>query len=224
MSLGSDIPKVVESSTLADIPPQKDVPDGSGKTLKDFSVPDGSGKSLLDDLRDQTQSQVMPDEFREGNTADVPENNNMSGYNSLPKWMENTNEEVRPSPKDSERKALELYGGREQVSFLNGQEVPYGTPGATRPDIVREVDTGIEAIEVKNYDLSNLNRVKSLVSELKRQIGQRVDDLPNNSNQRIVLDTRGQNLTNKQVDNVVNQIKDALKETYPDIPVDTIQE
>ncbi len=44
------------------------------------------------------------------------------------------------TPREAELKALENYPGREQVSFLDGEEVPYGTPGSTRADILREVD------------------------------------------------------------------------------------
>lgn len=53
------------------------------------------------------------------------------------------------TPRESEIAALEKFGGKEQVTFLNGKEVAYGTKGATRPDIVREVGGKLEAIEVK---------------------------------------------------------------------------
>ena len=44
-----------------------------------------------------------------------------------------------PSWRKSELTALSKYGGEEQVSYLAGEEVAYGTYGATRPDVVRTV-------------------------------------------------------------------------------------
>ena len=60
-----------------------------------------------------------------------------------------------PSPRESELRALKKLGGEEQVTFAGGKEVPYGTQGATRPDIIRKTKDGLEAVEVKNYDLIN---------------------------------------------------------------------
>lgn len=37
----------------------------------------------------------------------------------------------------TEALALEKYGGTDQLTYLCGKEVAYGTPGATRPDVVR---------------------------------------------------------------------------------------
>ena len=130
----------------------------------------------------------------------------------------------RPSPRDSEIKAQEIYGGDEQKSYKDGKEVPYGTPGSTRPDIVRQNGDETEAIEVKNYNLEDPKQVAALIKELQRQIGQRVQDLPEGFLQRVVLDVRGLDLSPEDLADIVAQIKDACADIYPDLPVDLIKE
>ena len=125
-----------------------------------------------------------------------------------------------PSPRESELFALEQYGGSEQVTYLAGQEVPWGTAGGTRPDVVRQIGNQIEAIEVKNYDLQN--NIGGLCSELKRQISQRVTDLPPDSLQRIALDVRGRGYTAEIIENAQNAIWSTLSEVYPNIPIDIL--
>ena len=71
-----------------------------------------------------------------------------------------------PSPRQSEINALKKFGGKEQLSFLNGEEVSYGTEGATRPDIVRTIKGKLEAIEVKNYNLKSQNSFITILFKL----------------------------------------------------------
>ncbi len=124
------------------------------------------------------------------------------------------------NPRDSELLALKKYPGREQVTYLDGKEVAYATPGGTRPDIVMELGNHIEAIEVKNYDLvSNSSLLKS---ELRRQIFQRLMDLPANSTQRIVLDVTGRGYSRAFVNAKVTEIRMALSDIYQNIPIDVI--
>ncbi len=125
-----------------------------------------------------------------------------------------------PSPRESELFALEQYGGSEQVTYLAGQEVPWGTAGGTRPDVVRQIGNQLESIEVKNYDLQN--NVGGLCSELKRQISQRVTDLPPDSLQRIALDVRGRGYTAEIIENAQNAIWSTLSDVYPNIPIDIL--
>ena len=58
--------------------------------------------------------------------------------------------------RQAELRALNEQGGYEQLSYLNGKQVPFGTQGATRPDVVRIVGDHIEAVEVKYYNLESL--------------------------------------------------------------------
>ena len=136
------------------------------------------------------------------------------------------NKSKRPNPEASEDKAKDIYGGDAQKSYKNGKEVPYGTPGSSRPDLVAEdPETGnLIAIEVKNYDLSNENNIKSLCEKLKDQVEARNNNMPEGTEQKIILDLRGQDLTEEQIDEVVIEIKDSLSDVYDDIPVEIIKD
>lgn len=123
-----------------------------------------------------------------------------------------------PTPRESELAALQKFGGKEQVTFLNGQEVAYGTKGATRPDIIREVGGKLEALEVKNYDL--VNNANGLYSELEREVAVRVANLPEGSLQRVVLDVTGRGYDDALIEAVKQGIWSRLDSIYPNIPIE----
>ena len=127
-----------------------------------------------------------------------------------------------PEPVEAELKVLEKYGGTKQKSYLKGKEVPSGTSGSVRPDVVRIVNDQIEAIEVKRYTLCESSHINALISQLKKQIQERVENLPAGSTQRIVLDIEGQNCSQYLMDEVKERIRKALQYIYPDIPIDFI--
>lgn len=120
----------------------------------------------------------------------------------------------------SEARASKKYGGREQVSYFNGKEVNSSVQGATRPDLVREVNGKLEAIEIKNYNLNSKQSRKGLIKELKRQITSRVEHLPKGSQQRVVLDIQGKNYDKKTLNGVIKEIQESCKDVYPNLPVD----
>ncbi len=126
------------------------------------------------------------------------------------------------TPQQSEAQALKVYGGEAQKTYLNGKEVPYGTPGATRPDITKNVDGVSEFIEVKNYNLKSKKNQQNLYTELKRQIKERVENLPEGSKQRVVLDIRGRGYSKELLKEVVNNIQNRCNEFYPNLPVDLL--
>ena len=136
----------------------------------------------------------------------------------VPEWT--IVEDGPPTPRQSELEALSRYGGTEQVTYLGGQEAPHGTPGATRPDVVRMIDGQLEAIEVKNYNLANSSNRNGLYSELERQISQRVTDLPSGSLQRVVLDVRGRSFSSELINEVITEIQARCSSVYPNLPVD----
>lgn len=130
---------------------------------------------------------------------------------------------IVPSPRESELRALEKYGGTEQVSYLNGEKVSLSQKGATRPDIVRTINGKLEAIEVKNYNLNSNASQSYLRKELKRQITDRVNNLPPGTGQRIVLDTKGRNYSKGTINDTIEKIRNALSDVYPDIPIDILK-
>ena len=127
------------------------------------------------------------------------------------------------SPRDSEVSALNQYGGtdgREQVAFLNGEEVKYSTYNATRPDIVKTVGDHIEAIEVKNYRLDNENSFRFLQKELIRQVSARIENLPAGSTQRIFIDVKGRGYSLEFIYRKIAELQSCLDIIYPGIPID----
>lgn len=109
-----------------------------------------------------------------------------SGYTVAPRNV------ARPSPRQSELDVEALNPRhRPQVSFINGKEVPYSSRGSVRPDAYRAGD----AIEVKNYNLSDAANRAGLYRTLTKQYLQRKSNLPKGTQQRIVIDVRGQNVS-----------------------------
>lgn len=126
-----------------------------------------------------------------------------------------------PTPRDSELTVLDrTKNSTEQVSYLDGQEVPLNTPGATRPDVVVKNANGtVKAIEVKNYNLAQSSNRNTLLNELERQVTSRASNLPAGSTQEIVLDVRGRGFSDELIDATITAIRNRLANIYPDIPI-----
>ncbi|RBH85822.1 adhesin [Xanthomonas oryzae pv. oryzae] len=109
----------------------------------------------------------------------------------------------RPTPRQSEIDvgAGLAPGARSQVSFKNGQEVPYGTKKSVRPDWCIG---NVCSIEVKNYNIAKNQR--GLIDNISAQALQRVKELPAGMQQKIVIDIRGQNVTNAEKNSIIKSI------------------
>ena len=118
--------------------------------------------------------------------------------------------------------ALNEHGGYEQLSFLNGKQVDYGTTGATRPDIVNNLVDHIEAIEVKYYNLEDNGCLNTLYKELEREVTARVSNLPAGSTQKIILDVTDRGYPIETLERVASHIWDILKDIYPQIPIEFV--
>lgn len=127
-----------------------------------------------------------------------------------------------PTWRQSELRELNRTGGYEQLSYLKGKQVPFGTPGATRPDIIRNLKDHIEAVEVKNYDLESSSSLSALFNELKREITARINNLPAGSTQRIVLDVTGRDYSETLCVHIKEAIQRFLSRIYPNIPVEIV--
>ncbi len=130
-----------------------------------------------------------------------------------------------PTPRESEVTVLNrTKNSTEQVSYLNGKEVPLNTPGATRPDVVVKNANGtVKAIEVKNYNLAQSSNRHTLYTELERQVKDRLANLPSGSTQEIVLDVRGRGFTDELIENTIAAIRNRLANVYPDIPITVLR-
>ncbi len=91
---------------------------------------------------------------------------------------------------DEVGRRLEGQGYDSQRSFKDGEEVPYGTPGSTRPDWYRPGD----AIEVKNYKVADAAGRDRLVTNVADQAIERARHLPPGTPQRAMIDVKGQDV------------------------------
>jgi len=111
--------------------------------------------------------------------------------------------EGRPSWRQSEKDVSDANPDYEtQKSFKNGEEVPYGTKGSVRPDNYKVGSS----IEVKNYDITTSSGQKRLIDNVTIQVEQRTEHLPTGTNQKVVIDVRGQNVSNDVLRNVRDSI------------------
>jgi hypothetical protein len=110
---------------------------------------------------------------------------------------------TRPTPRTSEIDVgVDLpAGARAQVSFKNGQEVPYGTSGSVRPDWCIG---NVCSVEVKNYNITTNSN--GLVNNVSEQAIQRAQNLPQGMTQTVVIDIRGQIVTDAQKNTIIQGI------------------
>jgi len=89
-----------------------------------------------------------------------------------------------------------------QKSFKDGKEVPYGEKGSSRPDLYQ---TG-HSIEVKNYKITTSSGRSRLVNNVSKQVEKRLSDLPNGTKQSVIIDIRGQNVSDEILDELYGKI------------------
>ena len=80
----------------------------------------------------------------------------------------------------------------------------------------------LEAIEVKYCNLEDSKSLNTLCSELKRQVTDRIANLPSGSTQRIILDVTNRGFSQSTVDAAVEMINESLSDIYPNIPIDIV--
>jgi hypothetical protein len=115
---------------------------------------------------------------------------------------------VRPSWQTSEATATETLkeaGFREQITFLGGNEVPYGTAGSVRPDFYGQ--NAQMSVDVKNYDLQTAAGRSRLVRNVAEQARKRSANLPAGTRQGVLLDVRGQTVDQKVMEKLAGRIE-----------------
>ena len=109
----------------------------------------------------------------------------------------------RPTWRESEIDAAKDYPGYDaQKSFINGKEVPYGTKGSVRPDYYINGNS----VEVKNYDVEAQSGRSSLARNIEKQYNQRISNLPAGTKQTVLIDTRGQTVSDKDLGTLYDDI------------------
>ncbi|AVZ84073.1 hypothetical protein DBV23_12135 [Edwardsiella ictaluri] len=109
----------------------------------------------------------------------------------------------RPGHRQSEIDIGNDLGGgwKDQVSYKDGKEVPYGTKGSTRPDWCQGE---ICSIEVKNYNITT--NQNGLINNIADQAVERQKHLPEGMVQEVVIDVRGQVVSPAQEDVIIRGI------------------
>ena len=109
----------------------------------------------------------------------------------------------RPRGRESEDVVSDMYPAhRDQVSFVDGNEVPYATPGSTRPEGYAVGGS----LEVKNYNVQTAAGRSALVRNVTQQAIERATHLPPGTQQRLIIDVRGQEISNELRQQLVERI------------------
>ncbi|QSB45848.1 hypothetical protein IDJ81_07140 [Tsuneonella flava] len=89
---------------------------------------------------------------------------------------------------------LDETGGVGQQSYKGGDSMLNGTKGSIRVDCVADNC----AIEVKNCDLSRTGGQSSLIRDASNSINKQADNITPGMDQELVIDVRGQTVTEAQ--------------------------
>ena len=98
-------------------------------------------------------------------------------------------------------------GAKPQISFKNGVEVPRGTPGSVRPDYIQG---DIASFEVKNYNIET--NAAGLIRNVSDQAIQRAQHLPVGIQQRVIIDIRGQSVSESRQEEILESIVSRAKD------------
>ena len=109
----------------------------------------------------------------------------------------------RPTWRQSELDAATDFPGyADQKSFINGKEVSYGTKGSVRPDYYKE---GF-SVDIKNYNIENASGRSNLARNIEKQYYQRIENLPNGTKQSVMIDIRGQSVSDEVLSELYDEI------------------
>jgi len=109
----------------------------------------------------------------------------------------------RPTWRQSEIDAMkDLPGYKIQKSFINGEEVKYGTKGSVRPDYFKDGSS----VDIKNYDVQSKKGRNNLIKNVEKQYYERINSLPSGTNQSVIIDIRGQKITDADLDDLYYNI------------------
>lgn len=188
----------------------KKTPSNATPEIDDF-------QKLIDNISEVDKKDIEVFDFPEGI---FPEQTNIPTFIETPVDFDVVDNYGKLPWQKAEELAHNIFGGDVQVAFKNGEKVAFNTKDATRPDIIRKINDKFEAIEVKHWDLEN--NIGGLCTELKRQVEDRVKNLPENYNQRVVLDVTGRGYTKEFVLERIAIIQEKINEVYYNLPINVV--
>lgn len=121
---------------------------------------------------------------------------------------EEAEKQERPSWQQSQKDiAAEYPDYRTQVSFIKNEdgtirETKYGEKGSIRVDLYKDG----HCIEGMDWYVTTPTQRKALVREIKKEYEQRLELLPPGTKQTVILDIRGQNVSQEELDELYNDI------------------
>lgn len=126
------------------------------------------------------------------------------------------------TPRQSEKFVQKLFPGTsEQAIFKDGVQISKKVQGSTIPDLIKKLKDGrLVAYEVKNYDL--FKSISSLVSTLRKQLANRVANMPPGTVQRLVLDVTGRGYNKTELKFIVNLLRNSLKDVCPNLIISVV--
>ena len=96
------------------------------------------------------------------------------------------------------------FGFKPEPSYLGGKPVPYGTKGSVRPDYASE---SIKlSVDVKDYGVTTPQGRWRLVKDVVGQTEARAANLPQGMRQGVIIDLRGQEVSDKLLQNMLDRI------------------
>lgn len=114
----------------------------------------------------------------------------------------------RPTWQQSELDLQKDYPGYEQkISFKKMpdgtyEKVPYGTTGSVRPDLYKDG----HCVDVSNYTVTTESGRKSLVYNVKKKYLSRLQNMPPGTKQTAVIDVRGQEISEQEMEEMKSGI------------------
>lgn len=119
----------------------------------------------------------------------------------------------RPAWRQSELDAAADFPDYDaQKSFINGEEVPYGTKGSVRPD---DYMAGF-SVDIKNYNVESASGRSNLVRNIEKQHSQRTGNLPDGTKQAVIIDVRGQNVS---ISALIALYNDIIQKTHHGVEI-----
>ena len=162
----------------------------------------------LDNVIKLSDKGINPEKYAEYGIDSAKDANRAAKYldegknlDEVKRWMNNK----RPTWRQSEIDAEEYFPYpeyKQQVYFINGNEVEYGTKGSTRPDFYKPG----HSVDVKNYKIESETNRNNLIKNIEKQYRQRLIHLPEGTKQTVFIDTRGQNVSDEILEKIKNDL------------------
>ncbi len=176
------------AKAVDDLAPRFEVPPARSAPTRVQSARIGEGAAGGVDVADVQATRSVPAAMARARGSLPP---------ARPTWQA-----AQASPADD----LSGFGFESEPSYVGGIRVRYGTKGSVRPDYASE-RMRLSA-DVKRYDVNTAQGRWRLEKDIVSQVGDRARNLPEGMRQGLVIDIRGQQLSDKLLQRMINRIEE----------------